>query len=209
MAACKRTELAVRVDHVGNSIVFLDEPFASASTSASASVAQATSTASTANLQPPTADLVRTQLTRLASILHSTVQFIDPSIAQTARDSQRALFALALAQAETEQRASAARRAIVARRNELSEELSVRRATEEAAAKAERQKQAAEAAKKREEEDFKRRQREKIQSEIDQVRIDEARKLAESLKQKGGLKVDSDVRSTFPLPFSHSLLPHS
>lgn len=75
----------------------------------------------------------------------------------------------------------------------------MRRATEEAAAKAERQKLAAEAAKKREEEDFKRRAREKIQNEIDQVRIEDARKLAESLKLKGGLKVDSDVRITLTL----------
>ena len=90
------------------------------------------------------------------------------------------------------------------------EELNARRATEEAVAKAERTRIAAETAKKREEEDFKKRAREKIQKEIDQVRIDEARKLAESLKQKGGLKVDADVSllsSSFSsLPFSSTML---
>lgn len=200
MAACKRSELAVRVDHVGNSIVFLDEPFASTSTSASVAAsspvastsALAAAASSSTQLQAPTADLVRTQLVRLASILQATVQHIDPSLAEKAREDQRALFARALAQGEVEQRAASARRAIVARRKELMEELSARRATEEAVAKAERNRIAAETAKKREEEEFKRRARDKIQREIDQVRIDEARKLAESLKQKGGLKVDAD-----------------
>ncbi|KAL7411839.1 hypothetical protein BDY24DRAFT_123156 [Mrakia frigida] len=195
MAACKRSELAVRVDHVGNSIVFLDEPFASGSGTSSVAGPSSSSLSevvAVGNLQPPTADLVRTQLTRLASLLHSTVQYIDPSIALAAKESQRSLFAQAVSQGEADQRASSARRAIVARRKELTEELNARRATEEAVAKAERTRIAAETAKKREEEDFKKRAREKIQKEIDQVRIDEARKLAESLKQKGGLKVDAD-----------------
>lgn len=195
MAACKRSELAVRVDHVGNSIVFLDEPFASTSgtsSTAGPSASSLTDVVAVGHLQPPTADLVRTQLTRLASLLQSTVQFIDPSIAVAAKEAQKALFVQAVAEGEAAQRASSARRAIVARRKELTEELNARRATEEAVAKAERQRIAAETAKKREEEDFKKRAREKIQQEIDQVRIDEARKLAESLKLKGGLKVDAD-----------------
>lgn len=198
MAACKRTELAVRVDHVQKSILFLDEPFTMASSKVGAGPSAFTSSGLVVDskaglLQPSTADLVRTQLTRLASVLHSTVRFLDPSLAAAARTAQQELFANAVKQVEAEQAAFAARRALVARRKELMEELSVKRATEEAAAKAERMKIAQIELKKREEEDFKKRQRERIQQEVDQVRIDEARKLAESLKLRGGLKVDADV----------------
>ncbi|CED83072.1 probable eukaryotic translation initiation factor eif-3 [Phaffia rhodozyma] len=197
MAACKRAELAVRLDHVQKSILFLDEPFTMASSKVGSGPAAFTSNALIVDskaglLQPSTADLVRTQLSRLASVLHSTVQFLDPSIAVKAKEAQRELFAKAVAQAEAEQAAFSARRALVARRKELMDELSVRRATEEAAAKAEKARVAAIELKKKEEEDYKKMQRERIQQEVDQVRIDEARKLAESLKLRGGLKVDAD-----------------
>jgi len=198
MAACKRSELAVRVDHVQRSIVFLDEPFKAESSAAARSTAfnalsGPISPATAGLLQPPASDLVRSQLSRLAATLRATVHYIDPSLVAAAKEAQRSLFATAVSSAVAEQASAAARRALIARRRELMDELNVRRATEEAAAKAERQRLSLEAAKKKEEEDYKTMQRERIAREVEQVKIDEARKMAEGLKARGGLKVDAST----------------
>lgn len=211
MAACKRSELAVRVDHVQRSIVFLDEPFKAESSAAARSTAfnalsGPISPATAGLLQPPASDLVRSQLSRLAATLRATVHYIDPSLVAAAKEAQRSLFATAVSSAVAEQASAAARRALIARRRELMDELNVRRATEEAAAKAERQRLSLEAAKKKEEEDYKTMQRERIAREVEQVKIDEARKMAEGLKARGGLKVDASVRLGLLIVLSQKLI---
>ena len=70
------------------------------------------------------------------------------------------------------------------------EEANLRREKEESTLKAERAKQLAEETAKREKEKAKQDELESLQKQMDQTRREEAKKLAESLAAKGGLKVD-------------------
>ena len=186
--ACKKGHLNIRIDHVAQAITFQDDVFAADShPSASTSSEQ-----DAVRLQATPSELVRTQLSRLASCLDTTLKTIDPSILENAEQAKREVFARAVAAAEEEHKAAVARKAILARRKQLLEEMAARREKDEAAAKAERARLQAEAEQKRLAEEAKKREQERIQKELEAVRIEEAKKMARSLQEKGGLKLSEE-----------------
>ena len=126
------------------------------------------------------------RLSNLAICLYNTVQFTKPAPVTSRADA----FTVAIAQAEEERKQTAHRRQIVTKRRELMEEANLRREKEESTLKAERAKQLAEETAKREKEKAKQDELESLQKQMDQTRREEAKKLAESLAAKGGLKVD-------------------
>ncbi|PWN53295.1 hypothetical protein IE53DRAFT_384227 [Violaceomyces palustris] len=186
--ACKKGHLNIRIDHVAKAITFQDDVFAadvhpSASTSSDTDVVK---------LQSTPSELVRTQLSRLAACLDTTLKTIDPSILENAERAKAEVFARAVAAAEQEHKAAVARKAILARRKELLEEMAARREKDEAAAKAERIRLQAEAEQRRIAEEAKLREQERIKKELEAVRVEEAKKMAKSLKEKGGLKLSEE-----------------
>ncbi|KAK0554140.1 eukaryotic translation initiation factor 3 subunit A [Tilletia horrida] len=186
--ACKKGHLDIRIDHTTKSITFRDDVFA-ADVHPSAAVSTDTDLV---KLQATPSELVRTQLTRLASALDHTAFIIDPTLREKAEEARQAAFAKAVAAAAEEHKAAVVRRAILARRKEAIEEVAAKRERDEAAARAERARIAAEAEQRRVAEEAKRREAERVKKELEAVRVEEARKLAQSLKEKGGLKLSEE-----------------
>lgn len=205
--ACKKGHLNIRVDHIEQAITFQDDPFeakfhpAALASSSSGTIGGAgsnnasTSTAletDAVRLQQTPSELVRTQLSRLAVCLDTTLKTIDPSILEAAQEVKRDTFARAIEIAEQEHKAAVARKAILARRKELLEERATLRDREEAEAKVERQRLHAIAEQTRIAEEQRKRELDRIKKEMETVRIEEARKMAQSLQEKGGLKLTEE-----------------
>ncbi|UZJ57467.1 hypothetical protein CBS101457_006787 [Exobasidium rhododendri] len=206
--ACKKGHLNIRVDHVEQAITFQDDPFeakfhpAALGSSSSGTIGGAGSSSSSGmagavetdavQLQQTPSELVRTQLSRLAFCLDTTLKTIDPSILEGAQEAKRETFARAIEVAEQEHKAAVARKAILARRKQLLEERSALREREEAESKAERIRSQALAEQIRVAEEQKQRELDRIKKEMETVRIEEARKMAQSLREKGGLKLTEE-----------------
>ena len=207
--ACKKGHLNIRVDHVEQAITFQDDPFeakfhpAALGSSSSGTIGGAGSSSGASNmaasvetdavqLQQTPSELVRTQLSRLAICLDTTLKTIDPSILEAAQQAKQETFARAVELAEQEHKAAVARKAILARRKELLEQRSALREKEEAEAKAERQRLQVQAEQIRVAEEQRKREQDRIKKEMEAVRIEEARKMAQSLKEKGGLKLTEE-----------------
>ncbi|CAG8443455.1 11457_t:CDS:2 [Ambispora leptoticha] len=181
MNGCKKGELAIRIDHVTNSLTFETDLF-SASKDADADGAK---------LQASPADRMRDQLSRLAKCFYTTVHLIDPSITEAKKESRRQALERAFVGIEEEHNKALARKAIIERRKELAETLLMRKEKEEQRERALRQKQRAEEEAQRLLEEAKKRELERRKREHEAIQKEEARKLAESLKSKN-LKVQPE-----------------
>ncbi|CAO1630037.1 unnamed protein product [Jaminaea pallidilutea] len=182
--AAKRGHLNISVDHMSQAITFQEDVFNAGSHPAASSSAEQDSV----RLQSTPGELVRTQLTRLATCLDSTLRTIDPTVVENAQKAKQEVFARALAVAESEHKAALARKAILARHKELLQE----RARDEAKAEAERARLQAESDQKRLAEEARLKEQERIRKELEAVRAEETRKMAQSLREKGGLKLSEE-----------------
>ncbi|KAF8874251.1 hypothetical protein CPB84DRAFT_1817913 [Gymnopilus junonius] len=205
MGCARRGELNVRVDHKDGSIAFVDDPFAStmddqpiASTSTAAS---SVTLPREATVQPSTAELVRTRLSKVAQCLHSSLAVIEPtptSAPVLSPEAQSAHFTTLVAAVQSERKALSLRRALVARRRELLSELSVRKEKEESSRRAESSRKEKEDEARRARDELRRKEQERTRKEIESIRIDEAKKYAQSLVDKGILKAnDVDKLETY------------
>ncbi|CAL1701727.1 unnamed protein product [Somion occarium] len=183
MGCARRRELHIRVNHAAGNITFADDAFAAIEDPSSSSMANIGA------IQPSTSDLVRTRLSALATCLHNSIVTLYP-LAQLTEEQQQERFAALVEAAKAERKALQLRRSIVARRRELLSELSVRKEREEASRRAEFNRREKEEASRRQAEEARRRDVERAKNEIEKIRTEEARKLAQSLKEKGSLKVD-------------------
>ena len=187
MNCARNGDLRVRVDHASGSVTFIDEPFASSSGSAPSS----------AHLeklvQPSAHELVRTRLSTVATCLHTSLNLINPPSVDESQEAAQEKFATLVAAATAERKALQVRRAIVARRRELLSELTVRKEKEEASRRAELTRREKDEQAKRALEDIRRKEQERIRKDIEKMKQEEARQLAQSLKEKGSLKVDLEV----------------
>jgi translation initiation factor 3 subunit A len=181
MGASQRGELGVAVDHISKAITFQHEQ-----------AVKPVVLSEVSNLQDIAATGQTSQIARLALALQNTIQYLNPSILEDAKQARAKAFARALAEAEDERKAAVHRQAIVDRRRQKLEEINSRRQREENDAKVARARQAADEAAAREAEAYKQREKDRVQKEIDTIRNAEAKKLAETLKARGGLKVDLD-----------------
>ncbi|RXW17141.1 hypothetical protein EST38_g8712 [Candolleomyces aberdarensis] len=189
MGCARRGELNIRVDHKDGSITFGDDAFANseepvASTSASRLPEQQT-------VQPSVAELVRTRLSNVAVSLHTSLQKIEGTSstkAELSPEEQQAKFKTLVTAVEAERKALQIRRALVARRRELLSELSVRKEKEESSRRAEITRKEKEAEAIRQRDELKRKEMERAKKEIENIRIDEAKKYAQTLVDKGILK---------------------
>ncbi|KAF8962918.1 hypothetical protein BDZ97DRAFT_1905090 [Flammula alnicola] len=157
MGCARRGELNVRVDHKDGSITFVDDPFMSNDDQPSTSTASTSSLSREASIQPSTADLVRTRLSKVAVCLHESLT----------------KFKTLIAAVESERKALQLRRALHSRREKEEES-------------------------KRAKEELRRKEQERTKKEIESIRIDEAKKYAQSLVDKGILKPnDVDKLETY------------
>jgi translation initiation factor 3 subunit A len=175
-------ELNVRVDHASGTLDFVDDPFSGFATSSTHGIV----------VQPSAASLVRTRLSGIATALHHALTILEPPPVPTAEE-QRAHVATLVTAADAERKALQLRRAIVARRRELLSELAARKEKEEQSRRSEESRLAKFDETKRALEDARRREIERAKAEIQQRRNEEARQLAQSLRERGNLKVDIDV----------------
>ncbi|EIM80616.1 uncharacterized protein STEHIDRAFT_86839 [Stereum hirsutum FP-91666 SS1] len=187
MGCARVGELNVRVDHADGSLEFIDQAFLGVDPGSSSSSAEST-------VQDPTSTVVRTRLSAIARTLHNSLLVIEPvqEAERITPEEQQAKVAELVAAAQTERKALQLRRALVARRRELLSELSVRKEKEEASRRAETMRRERETEEKRALEEVRKRELERARKEIENIRTEEARKLAQSLKERGNLKVDID-----------------
>src|ERR1700691_3022696 len=175
MGCARRSELNIRVDHAEGSIAFCDDPFVTAEDSTSVPVAVRENA-----VQPSTAELVRTRLSKLAQSLHNSLNSIYPPSSHLSEEEQQAKFSSLVSATDAERKALQLRRALVARRRELLFELSVRKEKEEASRRAETSREKDEEAH-RQREDVRRRELEKARKEVGAIRSQEALSLAKAL----------------------------
>ena len=187
MRGTHKGELNVRVDHASGTLDFVDDPF-----SGFDNTQVATSSTHGIVVQPSAASHVRTRLSGIATALNHALTILEPPPVPTA-DEQRARVAALVTAADAERKALQLRRAIVARRRELLSELAARKEKEEQSRRSEESRLAKYDESRRAVEDARRREIERARAEIQQRRNEEARQLAQSLRERGNLKVDIDV----------------
>ncbi|KAH9849176.1 hypothetical protein C2E23DRAFT_402471 [Lenzites betulinus] len=193
MGCARRDELSVRVDHAAGSMTFTDSPFAAVEDPSSS-----TSMVNVSAVQPSTSEFIRTRLSNVALSLHNSLTALYPPVAPTEEEQQAKFTALAAA-AQAEREALQIRRSLVARRRELLSELSVRKEKEEASRRAEILRRQQEEEARRAAQELRNKEVERARREIENIRAEEAKKLAQSLKEKGTLKVDiKDMESLNP-----------
>jgi len=188
MGCARRGELSVHVDHSAGTITFIDDPFVSTD-----DLSSSTSRIHEIPIQPSTADLVRTRLSSLAVCLHNSLSAIRPERETLSQEEQQANFSQLAAAANTERGELRNRRALVARRRELLTELSQKKEKEEISRRAEFSRKQKEEEERRLIEERRRREVENAKKEIENIRTEEAKKFALSLKEKGNIKVDINV----------------
>lgn len=186
--ACKRGHVNLRIDHVSRAITFQDDVFAADLHPALVSVSEA----DTVRLQAKPSELVRTQLASLAESLDKSLRVLDQGVLEQAQAVRASAMQRAMAAAAEEHRATVERKATIERRRELLREMTRRKEEEEAAAKAERLRQQAEAEQRRFVEEARRRELEHVRKEMEAAKLEEARKMAQSLKERGGLKLSEE-----------------
>ena len=182
-------ELNIRVDHAANSITFADNPFAAAE-----DLSSSTSAAALGAVQLSTSEFVRVRLHSPREHCHHAPQLPrhHRAPARPTEEEQQAKFAALVAAAEAERGALQIRRALVAHHHELLSELSVQE-KEQVSRHAEilRKQQEEEACKAAQE--LWNKELERAWHEIENIRVEEVRKLVQSMKEKGMLKVDVNV----------------
>ncbi|KAF8452199.1 hypothetical protein L210DRAFT_3384394 [Boletus edulis BED1] len=190
MGCARRGELRIRVDHATETISFIDEPFSHPDEYNAAG--PSTSSLRDTTIQPSSTELVRSRLSTLATVLHNALCVIDPVPVLSPEEEaarQAAQFAELVVAANAERRALSLRKALVARRRELLSELSVRKEKEEASRRAEFTRAKKLIEEQKEKEDAKKKEIERARREIETIRSEEAKKLAQDLMKRGGLKV--------------------
>ncbi|KAF9088491.1 eukaryotic translation initiation factor 3 subunit A [Mortierella sp. AD031] len=182
MQGCKKGELSIRIDHATQSLTFETDLFA---------VDNKTVTDGPV-LQSLPADLMRTQLTRLATCLNTTVTMISPEIVEAKKEAKKAAFMKALVGMQEEHKLALERKAIIERKKELIETMLARKEKEEAREKALRIQAEQEALKIRLAEERRKREEDRIRAEQEAIRKNESLKLAESLKNKVGVELNDE-----------------
>ena len=123
MNGCKKGDLAIRLDHASGVLTFDSDVFSSAKALHPGSAAGSAENETTVQrLQSTPAEIIRSQLVRLAKTLYVTCQYVDPSFNDARRQAKAAAFERAAEGAEQEHQTTLARRAIIERKKEIASE---------------------------------------------------------------------------------------
>ncbi|KAI1327912.1 hypothetical protein F5Y16DRAFT_370694 [Xylariaceae sp. FL0255] len=192
----KKGDLSIRMDHATGVLNFDKDVFASSKpVHAGSSTGSAESqTGTVQRLQSTPSEIVRSQLSRLASTLHTTCFYIDPSFRQRQVAAREAALARTKAGAEKEQRETLARKEIIEKRKAEASELQAKREKEKARQKRLQEQALAEAEERRLAQEQKEREEKRLKDERDRVRKEELKKQIADLKL-GANAVDIDVEN--------------
>lgn len=184
MNGCKKGDLAIRIDHATGVLTFDSDVFSSAKAlhPGSGSGSAESETSSVQRLQSTPAEIVRSQLTRLAKSLYISCQYVDPSYNEARRQAKAAAFARAQAGAEQEHQETLTRRAIIEKKKEAASDALQKKQKEEETRKRIRAQQLQEAENQRLAEEQKERERKRLKAEQDRIRQEEIKKQLEDLK---------------------------
>ncbi|KXN89160.1 Eukaryotic translation initiation factor 3 subunit A [Leucoagaricus sp. SymC.cos] len=197
MGCARRGELNIKVDHKEGSITFIDDAYAISSPSTTTSITAPVASSSKVQLQslvgggrettiqPSLSETIHTRLSRIASSLHNTVLILDPP--QPPLPQEEELKDL-IASVTAERKALQIKRALVARRRELLSELSARKEKEESSRRAEVNRREKEEEQRRMREEVRVREVERAKRQVEAIRVDEAKKYAKTLVEKGILR---------------------
>ena len=187
MNGCKKGDLAIRIDRATGVITFDTDVFSSAKAlhPGSGAGSAETETSSVQRLQSTPAEIVRSQLTRLAKTLFVTCQYVDPSFNEARQQNKAAALARAQAGSEQEHQETLARRAIIEKKKELASDALQKKQKEEETRKRILNQQRQEAESLRLAEEHKERERKRLKDEQDRIRRENNEKELNELKQKG------------------------
>ena len=189
MNGCKKGDLAIRIDHASGVLTFDSDVFSSAKAlhpASSAGLAE-TETSSVQRLQSTPAEIVRSQLTRLAKTLYITCQYVDPSFNQARQRAKAVAFAKAQAGAEKEHQETLSRRAIIEKKKELASDALQKKQKEEETRKRIHVQQLQEREASRLAEEQKTRERKRLQDEQKRIKQETIAKEIEDLKKHKGI----------------------
>ncbi|KAI1840119.1 hypothetical protein JX265_000489 [Neoarthrinium moseri] len=192
----KKGDLSIRMDHATGVLSFDADVFASSKAvhSGSAAGSAEAESGSVQRLQSTPAEIVRSQLTRLARCLHTTAYYIDPTYNEARIKAREAALARAKAGADEEHREILARKEIIHKRKEEASELHAKREKEKAMLKRRQEAALAEAEEKRLAQEQKDREEKRLRDERDRVRKEELKKQIAELKI-GPNAIDIDVEN--------------
>ncbi len=190
MNGCKKGDLAIRLDHVSGILTFDSDVFSSAKAMHSGSAAGSAEGegSSVQRLQSTPADIVRSQLTRLAKTLHVACMYVDPSYNQARIASREVALERAAAGSERELAENLARRAVIEKKKEVADEAASKQKREEETRKRIRTQQLIEAEAQRLRDETKAREMKRMRDEQARIKRQEMEKQLEELK--GGMKLD-------------------
>lgn len=181
MNGCKKGDFSIRLDHASGVLTFDSDVFSSAKALHPSSSTEG-ETGAVQRLQSTPAEIVRSQLTRLAKTLYVTCQYVDPSFNAQRQQEKQVAFARASAGADQEHQDILSRRAIIEKKKELATDAAQKKQKEEenrkrfqaqelAAKEAERLRLEEEArAKRRRDEEAKKVKQENLAKEIEELK---------------------------------------
>ncbi|KAL9641120.1 MAG: hypothetical protein Q9204_000299 [Flavoplaca sp. TL-2023a] len=187
MNGCKKGDLAIRIDHASGVLTFESDVFSSAKAvhPGSAAGSAESEASSVQRLQRTPAEIVRSQLTRLAKTLYVTCQYVDPSFNEARQQAKAAALVRAEAGAEQEHQDTLSRRAIIEKKKELASDALHRKQKEEETRKRLLVQQRQEAETQRLKEEHLERERKRLKDEKDRIRRENTQKELEDLQKKG------------------------
>lgn len=193
MNGCKKGDLAIRIDHATGVLTFDSDVFSSARAMHPGSGAGSAEgeARSVQRLQSTPAEIVRSQLTRLAKSLFITCQYVDPSFNEERIKAKDAALLRAKEGSEKEHTDILARRDIIAQKKDAALKAAQAKETEENTKRAIRAQQARDEEARRLAEEQRQRAQARIQAEQQRLQREEIEKQLKELKQS--TKVDIDI----------------
>ncbi|KAK3044467.1 eukaryotic translation initiation factor 3 subunit A, partial [Coniosporium uncinatum] len=185
MNGCKKGDLAIRIDHVTGVLTFDTDVFSSAKALHSGSGAGSSETeqSSVQRLQSTPAEIVRSQLTRLAKSLYITCQYVDPTFNEDRRKLKDAALQRAKAGAEKEHEDILARKDVIDKKKQAASSALAQKEKDMAQEKRLRAQQQQAAESKRLADEQKERDRRRLEAEKKRIQDEEAAKALEELKR--------------------------
>jgi translation initiation factor 3 subunit A len=193
MNGCKKGDLAIRTDHATGVLTFDSDVFSSAKAMHPGSGAGSAETESRSvqRLQSTPAEIVRSQLTRLAKSLFVTCQYVDPSFNSERQRNKEAALARAKEGAEKEHQEILTRRDIISQKKEAALKAQQAKENEEQTKRLIRQQQIKDEEARRLAEEQKQRADQRIKAEQKRIQREEMEKQIKELKAT--TKVDIEL----------------
>ncbi|KAK5010891.1 eukaryotic translation initiation factor 3 subunit A [Elasticomyces elasticus] len=185
MNGCKKGDLSIRIDHATGVLTFDNDVFSSSKSlhpGSGAGSAEA-EVGTVQRLQSTPAEIVRSQLTRLAKALYVTCQYVDPTFNEDRKKAKAAALARAAAGAQKENLDLLERRGIIERKKESAAKAAAAKEADEANRKRIRAQEALAAETERLAAEQKDREQKRLQAEKQRVQREEMEKQLKELKQ--------------------------